>query len=149
MRIAPIKAMKAFAEVLLGLDETHVPESQIKAIKDLLSKYKFDVTGKDINKALRILKKKHLVDSILITQKNGSIIATTENGSSTAEAITGTALWNYIASELPRSETALIKTNAWHMIMPYKQKIYIIKASSNLTTIELKALVKELEEFIS
>ena len=92
-----------------------------------------------------VLKRKHLVDSICVAKLNGSTIAST-NGSSGTECILGTSMFKYINSELPKSESVFVKVDGnWLMIMPYDAKMYIVRAPSNLSTIELKAIAKELE----
>jgi len=137
---------KGIAEKLLGLDDSGIPVAQFDAIKEISSRHRFDTDVESIEALMRILKKKHLVNSICVTNRNGSMLAST-NGNDLKEAITGTALFNYISSEIPRSETVLIKGKEWNILFPYKEKIFIVRAGSDLSQVELRALAKELEEF--
>lgn len=141
------RAAKRIAEIILDLDTTSVPQEQMHALSDILSRHRFNMNAKTLDDLLHLMKKKHLVDEISITQKNGSLIASTaSNGVN--QAITSSALFNYIQSELPKSETILIKNHDWHMMFAYNGKIYVIKAPASLTTIELKAVSKEIEKFL-
>lgn len=140
--------LKTIAEKILGLDSTGIPKDQMDAIRELLSKHEFNIDSVDSTKLMKELKRKHLVDLICVTEKNGSVVASSADGDSVREAITGTALWSYVASEIKGSETILVKAKDWFMLMPQKEKIYIVRASANLSTIELKALVKEVENTI-
>ena len=67
------------------------------------------------------------------------MIASTANGNGLKEAITGTAMFNYIKSEIPKSETVLVKSNEWYMLMPYKNKVFIVRAPASLSTVEFGA----------
>jgi len=142
-------AVKNFAQRLLGLDSTEIPKTQLNAISEILSKHKFNTNTDDLKKLLKLLKKKHLVDQICIASKNGSVIASTSNGNGLKDAIIGTAMFNYIRSEIPKSETILIKSDEWYMLMPYKNKVFIVRAPASLSTVEFDALAKEAEDKIS
>jgi phosphotransferase system IIB component len=146
--MAVSSALKLFARKLLALDETSLPEEQFNAIEEIFSRFKFDLDTKDSKKLIQILKKKHLVDSIAVALNNGSTLISS-NGNNLKEVITGTALMNYIKSEIPKSETVLVKSkNDWFMLVPFKGKVFIIRAASNLSIVELKALVEELNSFL-
>ncbi len=144
-----MKSIKIFAEKLLGLDNTKIPEKQLNAISEILSRHSFNTSTADLKRFLKILKKKHLVDLICIAGRNGSVIASTANGNGLKEAITGTAMFNYIKSEIPKSETILIKSTDWYMLMPYRNKVFIVRAPASLSTVEFNALAKEVEEKLS
>jgi hypothetical protein len=141
--------IKRFAQKLLGLDDTQVPRTQLNSISEMLAKHNFNTNTSDLRKLLKILKKKHLVDNICVATKSGSVIASTANGNGLKDAIIGTALLNYIKSEIPKSETVLIKSNEWYMLMPYKNKVFIVKAPAALSTVEFNALAKEVESKLS
>jgi hypothetical protein len=92
-----------------------------------------------------VLKRKHLVDSFLVTNLDGSIVVSTE-GDGHTEGIMGTAMLSYIKSEMPDSESVLIKRQGhWFMLFPLNKKVFIVKAGSELSNIELKALAFELD----
>lgn len=137
--------LRRFAEVVLDIDSTELPIDQCRALEEFSAKMKFDTDTSDLKKLMGVLKKKHLVDSICVAKLNGSAIAST-NGSSGTECILGTSMFKYINSELPKSESVFVKVEGnWLMLMPYDAKMYIVRAPSNLSTIELRAIAKELE----
>jgi hypothetical protein len=66
-------------------------------------------------------------------------------GNGHEEGMIGTSLLSFIKNELPDSEAVLIKRNeSWFMLMPSNGKIIVVKAGSELSSIELRALSKEL-----
>lgn len=139
------KFFKAMASVVLDIDDTSVPQEQVKMISDLFANYGFSFNSKNLRDLMKTLKRKHLVDLIIVAKTDGSIIASSE-GNGLHEAITGTALFNYVSSELPKSKTLLVKQeNSWFMVLHFNEKIFIIKAAASLSTIELHALAKEME----
>ncbi|MFH1240598.1 MAG: hypothetical protein V1672_05280 [Candidatus Diapherotrites archaeon] len=139
---------KGFAAKIIDVDDTARPEEQLELLADFLKKYDFELHSKETAQIVPILKKKHLVDSILVTNRDGSVVVSSE-GNGMREAILGTSLFNYIKSELPKSEGVLIKNkDDWFMLMPHNNLVYIIKSSSDLSTIELKALARELEKYL-
>lgn len=141
------KFLKGFAKGILD-DDTTKPIVQIDFLKEFLSKHKY-VYSQDFEENLVILKKKHLVDSFLVTNLDGSIVVSSE-GNGHTEGIMGTAMLSYIKSELPDSESVLIKRNeGWFMLFPLNKKIFIVKAGADLSNLELKALSIELESLIS
>lgn len=141
--------LKNFASKVLDVDDTALPERQLELLSDFLAKYKFNINNGNISEIVSTLKKKHMVDSILVTNKDGSIILSSE-GNGMHEAITGAAMLNYINSEMPQSQTVFVKNKGhWFMLLPYNNKVYIVKSSSDLSNIELRALAKELEKFIA
>lgn len=142
--------LKKFASKLLGLDDTYLPISQIEALADFLGKQKFDVASDNLDLALLDLKRKHLVDSVLVANNDGSLIASSESNGASIEAINSAALLSYIKAEMPKSETIFIKRDKdWFMLIPFNSKVYIVKASAELSNIELRALTKELDSIVS
>jgi hypothetical protein len=131
-----------FSKKILS-DDTSKPQSQVDFLRDFLSKHNY-VFSKDFEKNLEILKKKHLVDSFLVTNFDGSIVVSSESNTQ-SEAIMGTAMLSYIKSELPEAETVLVKRDAgWFMLFALEKKVFIVRAGSELSSIELKALALEL-----
>jgi len=141
------KIFGAFAKAILDIDDTSRPVQHLEFFRDYSDKFNFDTGTDDAQKFLNELKKKHLVDDIVVASFNGGAILST-NGNSVSRALSGAALFNYVHSELPKSESLMIKSNGWHMIVPYNKKLYIVKATSDLSNIELKALAKEIESFL-
>ncbi len=128
---------------------THSGSSdQLAALEELLAHHTVELQAGNINELVRGLKQKHVVDAICISQPNGSLIASSsENGVS--ESITASALFNYVQSEIPNSETVLVKSKDWNMLFKHNGRIFVVKAPASLTTIELKAISREVEEFLS
>jgi hypothetical protein len=132
-----------FFKIFSRFDETSKPVAQVEFLMDFLSKHNY-VFSNDFQENLEILKKKHLVDSFIVTSFDGSVIVASDD-SSNSEGIMGTAMLSYIRSEIPDSEAVLIKkTNNWFMLFALEKKIFIVEAGSELSSIELKALAFEL-----
>ena len=54
-------------------------------------------------------------------------------------------MFSYIKSELPDSEAVLIKReDSWFMLFALNKKVFIVRAGSDLSGIELRALSLEL-----
>lgn len=134
---------KKVASDAKGEDISSSTSSQVDFLKDFLSKHNY-VFSNDFEDNLRILKKKHLVDDFLVTNFDGSVVvSSTGNGHS--DGIMGTAMFSYIKSEIPDSEAILIKREeGWFMLFTLSKKVFIVKAGSELSGIELKALAMEL-----
>ena len=133
---------------VLDVDDHRVPRDQMHLLKNFLSRHRFELNTSSLQDLMQSMKKKHLVDSICICSPNGSIVISTDENDF-SEAIIGSSMFNYVKTELPESETILVKEKErWFMVFPYQEKIYIIRATSDLTTIELKVLAKEIESFL-
>jgi uncharacterized protein YeeX (DUF496 family) len=133
---------------VLDVEDNRTPQEQMKLLNNFLSRHKFELNTNSIQDLVQSMKKKHLVDSICICSPNGSIVISTDENDF-SEAIIGSAMFNYIRTELPESETILVKDKEnWFMIFPFNGKIYIIRAASDLTRIELQILAKEIESFL-
>ena len=141
------KLLEKFAAIVLDLDETAVPAEQVSYLKDHASHLDFDIVPDDTKEFLELMKKKHAVDYICISKTNGNVIASS-NGSSSNFSITATAMFNYIQSELPKSQVIFIKEKTWFIIMEHQKKVYIVKAASNLSPIEMKILADDFEKFM-
>jgi hypothetical protein len=134
--------LKRFSRRIIG-DETSKPETQVEFLRDFLSNHNYVFT-EDFQENLAILKKKHLVDSFVVTNFDGSVVVTSED-SNQSEGIMGTAMLSYIKSEIPTSEAVLIKKeDSWIMLFTLNKKVFIVNAGSELSSIELKALALEL-----
>ncbi len=140
-------ALKKFAVKILDVDDTSLPKNHLALLNDFKKKFEFNSTPKNINEFLDLLRKKHLVDSISVASTDGSLISSS-NGHGLTESLTGSALFNYLKSELPKSEVMLIKEKNWFMVFHWSQKLFIVRSPSNLSPIELQVLAKEVEEFI-
>ena len=140
--------VRGIAGAILDLDDTSLPKEQFEIISAYPGKFKFDTSTRELEELLKVLRKKHLVDSLTVVEKDGSILASS-NGTSFSEGIKASALLNYINSEMPQSSTIMIKAGSWYMLYPYAGRIYIIRAHSHLTTVEMNVLAKEIEQFFS
>ena len=76
-----LKVLRKFAWRVLA-DDTSKPTSQIEFLRDFLSKHKY-VYSQDFEQNLMILKRKHLVDSFLVTNLDGSIVVSSEGNGHT------------------------------------------------------------------
>jgi len=139
--------LRDFAHKVLDIDDTKLPEGQIRLLKDHMAKYKQQMKeAASLREMVNFLKRKHLVDSICVSEADGSTVISS-NGNDLSEAVTATALFNYISSEVPSSEAVMIKANGeWFMLMQSEKKVYAVKAPASLTTIELKALARDVEK---
>jgi len=134
---------KKIASKVLDDDAQIQTSSQIEFLRDFLSKHSY-VFCEDFGENLGILKKKHLVDDFVVSNFDGSVVASS-NGNGHSEGIMGTAMFSYIKSEIPDSEAILIKrADGWFMLFNLNKKIFIVKAGSELSGIELRALAMEL-----
>ncbi|MBI4210703.1 MAG: hypothetical protein HY544_04330 [Candidatus Diapherotrites archaeon] len=143
------RLLMQFAEKVLDVDDTEQPRGHIRLLEDYAHRFEFDTDKDDVREFLAVLKKKHLVDDIVVSSLNGSAIAST-NGDSVSQAVSGAALFNYVKSEIPRSDAILVKSASgagWHMFFPSNRKLYIVKAASDLSPVEMRALAREIENF--
>lgn len=142
------RLVRSVTKRVLDVEDNHTPQEQMKLLNTFLSRHKFELNTSSIQDLVQSMKKKHLVDSICICSPNGSIVISTDENDF-SEAIIGSAMFNYIKTELPESDTILVKDKEnWFMIFPYNGKIYIIRAASDLTRVELQVLAKEIESFL-
>ncbi len=143
------KALKNLAQKVLDVDDDNYPLQQMGALEDYLGKFEFNTKNIDeVSDLMKILQKKHFVDSICVASSNGGLLAST-NGEDLTQALTGTALLNYVQSEIPKSTALFVKSNSWYMVFPHKKKIFIIKALDSLSTPELKAIADDVEAFLA
>lgn len=140
------RLVRAVSQVVLDLDDTAFPAAQFEAISGFTDKFKFDTRVSELDSLLKVLRKKHFVDSIAIAEKDGTILASS-NSTPLSEGIKVSALFNYINSEMPQSTAVMIKAGSWHMLYPYAGKIYLLKSHGCLTTIEMSVIAKEIEGF--
>ena len=138
-----------FAQKVLDVEQENASYYPKNTFDEYLSRFDFDTSKVgEVPELLRLLQKKHLVDSICVASSNGSLVASS-NGDDFTQALTGTALFNYVQSELPKSEALLVKSNGWYMVFPFRKKIFIIRAFDSLSTLEMKAIANEIEGFLS
>ncbi len=140
--------LKFMASKILDVDDTYKPQAQVDFLQDFLSKHKY-VFSTDFEENLMILKRKHLVDSFLVTNLDGTVVVSSE-GNGVNEGLIGAAMFSYVKGELPTSEVLMIKKeDGWFMVLNFSKKIFIVKAGSELSSIELKALAVDLSSFMT
>jgi hypothetical protein len=139
--------LRDFAHKVLDIDDTRLPENQIRLLKDHMAKHRQQMKeAASLKEMVNFLKRKHLVDSICVSEADGSTVVSS-NGDDLSEAVTATALFNYISSEVPASEAVMIKANGgWFMLIQAEKRVYAVKAPASLTTVELKALARDVEK---
>lgn len=142
-------ALRNFAQKVLDIDDTKLPEGQIRLLKDHMARHRQEMDAQaNLREMVSFLKRKHLVDSICVSEADGSTVISS-NGNDLSEAVTATALFNYISTEVPASEAVMIKANGgWFMLIQSQEKVYAVKAPASLSTIELKALAKDVEKML-
>lgn len=141
---------RGFALKVLDLDDTKLPKEQFDLIRDCSQRMpRYDnISVEDLNELVRVLKKKHYVNSIVVTNGNGSTLASSNAGKPLSKTVEKTALFNYINSEIPKSEAVLIKSRYWHVLFSYKGKVFIVNSASDLTHAEMKAIAREVQDFM-
>ena len=142
-------ALRGLARAVLDLDDTEVPREQLNLLSDYLWRHKFDTNARDAKELLKVLEKKHMVDGISVLAASGALLASS-NGNGVEEAMTGAALYSYVSSEFPESESILVKSRgAWFMVYRSMKRIFLVKAGASLSNIELAAISREIEGFLS
>ncbi len=134
-----------FAAKVLDFDHTALPEQQFAMIQDVLANETIQIKGSEAKELLSCLKKKHLVNSITVRRiKNGTVFSSSGNGQ--AESKNASDLMGFATKNFATADIVTMRTEKdWVMLMPFKESIYIIKANSCLSTIELKAIAREIE----
>ena len=135
------------AGLVLDIDDTAVPTEQLRLLQDYTTRHRLAETPQELREMVSFLKKKHAVDALIVAYRNGSMLVSSEEDMDT-EALTGTALFNYVRAEIPQSDAILVRAKDWYMLFPFNEKVYILKAGSNLSTIEMHAIAREMEAFL-
>jgi hypothetical protein len=100
----------------------------------------------DLTDFLMKLRVKHLINDIIITEMDGTIVASTSRD--LKDGFKSAAMYNYINSELERLSIILIESNGWQIIFKDKNRIYFIKANDSLSKIEVTTMIDEIENFL-
>ena len=137
-----------FAAKILDFDHTALPEQQFAMIQDMLASKSFEIKGREAQDLLNCLKRKHLVNSITVRRLNeGLVISSSGNGNT--ESQNGTDLMNFAAKNFSGTDLVTMRSDKeWIMLMPWQNSLYIVKANSSISGIELKALAKEIESIL-
>ncbi len=82
------------------------------------------------------------LDSIVISRQDGSVVV--GNGGSRLESVKGSALFEYIKSELPDASYIMVKTSRGvRVIYSDGEYIYIARASGYVSPLEMKLIAKK------
>ncbi|MCD6434191.1 MAG: hypothetical protein J7L14_01105 [Candidatus Diapherotrites archaeon] len=133
---------------LLAIEDLTPPEEQLKALNDLIAKYDIKITSQSSRRILQDLKRRHLVDSIIVSDNNGNLLLSTETNG-LKDAIIASSVFQYATTEFRRSNFFFLKDNkGWVMFFTHNKRLFIVRAQSNLEPVELKALAKDVEKYL-
>lgn len=134
-----------FAVKVLDFDHTSLPEHQFAIIHDMLASQTIAIEGKEAKDLLNCLKKKHLVNSITVRRfKSGNVYSSSGNGMQ--ESLNASNIMEFVNKNFSSADIVTMRTEKeWIMLMPIQNSLYIVKANSSLSTIELKIIAKEIE----
>lgn len=134
-----------FAAKVLDFDHTALPEQQFAMIQDVLANESIQVKGTEAKELLSCLKRKHLVNSITVRRlKNDVVFSSSGNGQ--AESKSALNLMSFASKNFATADIVTVRTEKdWVMLMPFEGSIYVVKANSCLSTVELRAIAREIE----
>jgi len=134
-----------FAAKVLAFDDTALPEQQFAMIQDVLANNKVKVQGSEAKELLACLKRKHLVNSITLRRmKQGLVFSSSGNGET--ESKSGAQILDFVNANFDRTDVVTMRTEKeWVMLLPLQETLYIVRANSTLSTVELRALANEIE----
>jgi len=137
-----------FAAKILDFDQTALPEHQFAIIQDMLASRTTVIEGNEAKDLLNCLKKKHLVNSITVRRfKTGLVFSSSGNGSQESKNASG--ILDFVNKSFASADVVTFRTEReWVMLLPVQNSLYIVKANSALSTIELKALAREIEQVL-
>ena len=137
--------LSRFAAKMLAIDNTAVPRDQMKALSEMLARHSVALEGEEANDLLACLKRKHLLNSITVRKMDNGLVFSSE-GNGNAESKRAADVIDYIGRNLSRADVAVLRLDReWMMLMPHGKNLYIVRANSGLSTVELRALAREIE----
>jgi len=116
-------------------------------ISEMLRYKKIDLCSKDLDEYLSKLRKKHLVNDIVVTDIDGLVIGTTSKN--LKDGFRSAAMYNYINSETKNLSIILIEADGWQIIFKFEKKVYFLRANDSLSRIEVMAIVKDIENYLN
>ncbi len=135
-----------FAAKVIAVDDTVVPEQQLQVLRDMLKGQKIELHGRDAKKLLACLRRKHLVNSITVVKHNSNLVFSSE-GNGAKEAESATELFKFVDRHFSRPDSIAFKQNSeWNMLFQLNGKLFIVKANSSLSTVELKVIAEDIEK---
>ena len=137
-----------FASKILAVDSTELPEQQFAMIQDVLAKPMLQIHGKEAKELLTCLKRKHLVNSITVRKLDKGIVFSS-SGNGQQESTDAVELLGFVKKNFNETDFVTLRSKKdWIMLMPFGENLYVVKANSSLSTIELRALAKEIETIL-
>lgn len=127
---------------VLNIDDLKTP----RELESLLEYRPVNLCSKNLDDFLYKLRKKHIVNHIIVTDLEGIIIGSTEKD--LKEGFKSAAMYNYINTEIKDLSIILIESKGWNIIFKNSDKVYFIKANDSLSRIEVMAIVKDLENYL-
>jgi hypothetical protein len=116
-------------------------------ISEILRYKQIDLCSKDLDEYLSKLRKKHLVNDIIVTDVDGIVIGTTSNN--LKDGFRSAAMYNYINSETKNLSIILIEADGWQIIFKFEKKVYFVRANDSLSRIEVQAIIKDIENYLN
>lgn len=137
-----------FAAKVLDFDHTSLPEQQFAMIQDMIANEIVQVKGNDTQELLSCLKRKHLVNSITVRRlKDGIVFSSSGNGQ--AESKNASQIVDFVNKTFSSTDIVTMRTEKeWVMLLPLNGSIFVVKANSALSWIELRALAREIEALL-
>ncbi|MCX6799272.1 MAG: hypothetical protein NTW59_04225 [Candidatus Diapherotrites archaeon] len=133
------------AAKVLDFDDTVVPRQQLIVLNDVLAKRHPPIVGKEAREILQCIKKKHLVNSVTVGKSENGVVFSSE-GDGHAEVRSAVALVKHINSNIGKADVVALRgEREWLSLLSLDSSLYIVRANSSLSTIELRALAKEVE----
>lgn len=134
------------AAKIIAVDDTVVPAEQLQAVREMLKSRQFSLEGKDARKLLQGVKGKHLVNSITVVKANSSLVFSSE-GNGIREAENAADFFQYAGNRISKTEAIAVKRSRdWVMMLSSQGKIFVVKANSSISTIEMRAIAKDIEK---
>jgi len=137
-----------FAVKILDFDNTCLPEQQFAIIQDMVANQTIPITGKGVKDILLCIKKKHIVNSITVRRmKDGVVFSSTGNGM--GESKNASDLLAFVGKSFSGTDVITMRNEKeWVMLLPLQEHLYIVKANSTVSTVELKAIAKEIQSVL-
>ena len=117
----------------------------IEFIRELLARPKLPVKDpKSLNDFAKNIAAEFLVDSITVARRNGSVLMTTGDNSF-ERAVKQSSIYEFIASEFPKTKMLSIKDmDTYNIIYPQGDLIYMLKSSADISPTETRRIVHQL-----
>ena len=134
-----------FAAKIIAVDDTVVPYEQLSLLHDMLKVQEIELDGKDAKKMLSALAQKHLVNDITVVKSNSRLVFSS-TGNGVKEAENAVSLVKFLNGNSGKPDAISVKRDhQWSVLMPANGKLFIVKSNSHLSTVELKAITKDIE----